>query len=73
MLCATIQAAFSRASCGACPQGKACKANKCEATTQVKLKKFGEWCGPSKDCQPPPAGTASNSPAQGAYRDCLNA
>ncbi len=61
------------ASCGACPSGKACKANKCEATTQVKLKKFGEWCGPSKDCQPPPAGTPSNSAAAGAYRDCLNA
>lgn len=61
-------------SCGACPVGQSCNAsNKCEQKTTVQLKKFGEWCGPNKDCQPPPAGTASNSPAAAAYRDCLNA
>ncbi len=61
-------------SCGFCTDGKACNtANKCEAKTTIQLKKFGEWCGPNKDCQPPPAGTASNSAAAAAYRDCLNA
>ncbi|MEY3011517.1 MAG: hypothetical protein RIT45_252 [Pseudomonadota bacterium] len=61
-------------SCGFCTDGKACNtANKCEAKTTIQLKKFGEWCGPNKDCQPPPAGTPSNSTAAAAYRDCLNA
>lgn len=60
-------------SCGSCGAGQKCVNNKCEKKVVVQLKKFGEFCGPTKDCQPPPAGTASNSPAAQAYRDCLNA
>ncbi len=59
--------------CGGCPSGKKCVSNQCESTQTVALKKFGEWCGPTKDCQPPPAGAANNSPEAAAFVQCLNA
>ena len=73
--CAGLQCGFIKGcnkSCGACPAGQACEANLCKPKTTVLLKKFGEWCGPNKDCQPPPAGTDSQSTAAQAYRECLN-
>lgn len=60
-------------SCGACGAGKVCKNNTCEAKVVVKLTKYGEFCGPTKDCQPPPNSAASDSPAAKQYRECLNA
>ncbi|MSP92998.1 MAG: hypothetical protein EXR79_14560, partial [Myxococcales bacterium] len=46
-------------SCGGCPLGQSCKDNKCSAgAPTVKKKKFGEYCGPSKECPYPPAGSA---------------
>jgi hypothetical protein len=60
------------AKCGDCAQGETCKANKCEkGPPPVQKKKFGETCGPSKDCVPPPQGAAQTE--QQAYFDCLNA
>ena len=74
--CANVECGFIPGcpkSCGACKTaGTQCVNNKCEKKQTVQLKKFGEYCGPTKDCQPPPNGTASNSPEAQAYRDCLN-
>ena len=75
--CANVECGFIPGcpkSCGACKtSGTQCVNNKCEKKQTVKLKKFGEFCGPTKDCQPPPAGTASNAPEAQAFRDCKNA
>lgn len=64
------------ASCGACPVGQQCKSNKCEAGSNVKLKKFGEWCGPDKDCRPPVRLTSDDdnqwNTKQQQYAACLN-
>lgn len=58
-------------SCGACGAGKKCVNNQCIASTTAKLKKFGEFCGPTKDCQP--ALSNATQTEKDAYRDCLNA
>jgi len=60
-------------SCGGCPTGKQCTANKCVDKVVVVKKKFGEACGTSKECPLPPAGTASTDPKVKAYRDCVDA
>lgn len=59
-------------SCGACKTGQTCNSqHKCEATQTKPLKKFGERCGQSKDCQYP----ADNTDQQAVtdYFDCINA
>ncbi|MCO4759900.1 MAG: hypothetical protein KC502_00215 [Myxococcales bacterium] len=59
--------------CGSCGAGQVCQNNACKTTTPVNLKKFGEACGPTTDCQPPPSGTPSQDPKATAYRACLDA
>lgn len=63
-------------SCGACPVGQSCKSNKCEAGTNVKLQKFGQWCGPDKECRPPVRAADDDdnqwNTKQQAYQTCLN-
>ncbi len=56
-------------SCGSCPLGKKCEANKCIAGGPVKTP-FGGACGPSKTCPPPPAGAAQS--VSDAYFACLD-
>ena len=58
-------------SCGACGAGKKCVNNQCVQSTTAKLKKFGEFCGPTKACQPAAFGASQTE--KDAYRDCLNA
>ncbi len=60
-------------SCGACGAGKVCQNNLCKDKVVIVLKKLGEFCGPTKDCQPPPSSAASDSPEAKAHRECLNA
>ncbi len=58
-------------SCGACSTGQSCDAtHKCIAIVTTPLAKFGEPCGPSKDC-PFPADTTDQS-AMTTYFDCIN-
>ena len=65
------------ASCGGCPPGQNCKSNVCVAGNNVKLKKFGEWCGPDKDCRPPVRLQSDDDnqwdTKQQQYQACLNA
>lgn len=65
------------ASCGACPVGNSCKENKCTAGNTQNLLKFGEFCGPTKDCQPPRIFNSDDANTQAQkrdkYRACLNA
>jgi hypothetical protein len=56
-------------SCGVCNAGTACKNNQCVKTEPVVQAKYGEFCGPSKDCQAPAQG-ASQGQVQ-AYQQCL--
>ncbi len=64
-------------SCGACPPGKKCVANKCETGGGPGPgvgKKLGAFCGPTKDCQPPPQmeNEAQYQQALQQYYQCLN-
>lgn len=58
--------------CGLCGAGKTCDSgtHKCKAVVTKTLGKFGEPCGPNKDCKRPASG-APNSELQ-AYFQCLN-
>ncbi len=59
-------------SCGACSTSQKCDAtHKCIADIKVPLNKFGEPCGPNKDC-PFPADTTDQT-AMTTYFDCINA
>jgi hypothetical protein len=59
------------ASCGACPSGKKCEANKCVVgSVGVKKVPFGGACGPTKECVFPAAGSAQG--AYDAYYDCID-
>lgn len=64
-------------SCGSCGAGKKCVNNKCttDGGGTTGLKKTGEFCGPTKDCQPPPydEDEAKYQQAQQQYYSCLNA
>ncbi len=58
-------------SCGACSTGQSCDAtHKCVAVVTTPLGKFGEPCGPNKDC-PFPADTTDQT-AMTTYFDCIN-
>ncbi len=59
-------------SCGACSTNQKCDAtHKCIADVKPTLKKFGEPCGPNKDCVYP--ADTTDQAALTAYFDCINA
>ena len=72
--CVAVQCGYlpdCPSSCGACPEGKKCVNNMCEAgTTTGNKRKFGEYCGADATCQVPPSG--ASDAAFSAYRDCLD-
>ena len=62
-------------SCGACPLGKKCVTNTCIDQGGNKLKKLGEFCGPTASCQPPwdDSDDKAYDKALSLYWQCLNA
>lgn len=59
-----------KASCGACGIGQTCLTGQCKVLDSKAPRKFGEPCGPTDECQPPPPG--SNQFAQNQYINCLH-
>jgi len=70
--CGFVQGCLT--SCGSCAPGKKCVANKCVGEPQPVGTPLGGFCGPNKDCQPPPQmdNEAQYQQAMQQYTQCLN-